>query len=185
MPAAPCPDGSASCLRKQAARQPAASFAVGDPEQVLSIVSGLIEFGLDMWRRQEQAAVAHAVGITAENALLFSIENISLAGRYWTPRGWRLACVNELPGVWRRVKSRAWQGWSTGIITAAPSGDRSGRRTKAHAPQKCPAPNHFTHHFAPQQLLLPPKRLRSHDFCFRDGILTVLATIFQLYKILA
>jgi broad specificity phosphatase PhoE len=46
-----------------------------------------------------RAAVAHAVGISADNALHFSIENISLTRLDRTPRGWRVACVNELPGV--------------------------------------------------------------------------------------
>jgi broad specificity phosphatase PhoE len=46
-----------------------------------------------------RAALAHAVGLTANNALHFSIENISLTRLDHTPRGWRAACVNELPGV--------------------------------------------------------------------------------------
>jgi broad specificity phosphatase PhoE len=46
-----------------------------------------------------RAAVAHAVGISADNALHFSVENISLTRLDRTPRGWRVACVNELPGV--------------------------------------------------------------------------------------
>jgi len=46
-----------------------------------------------------RAALAHAVGLTADNALHFSIENISLTRLDHTPRGWRVACVNELPGV--------------------------------------------------------------------------------------
>ena len=46
-----------------------------------------------------RAAIAHAVGISADNALHFSIENISLTRLDRTPRGWRVACVNELPGV--------------------------------------------------------------------------------------
>jgi len=46
-----------------------------------------------------RAALAHAVGLTATKALHFSIENISLTRLDHTPRGWRVACVNELPGV--------------------------------------------------------------------------------------
>lgn len=46
-----------------------------------------------------RAAIAHAVGISPDNALHFSIENISLTRLDRTPRGWRVACVNELPGV--------------------------------------------------------------------------------------
>ncbi len=46
-----------------------------------------------------RAAVAHAVGISPDNALHFSVENISLTRLDRTPRGWRVACVNELPGV--------------------------------------------------------------------------------------
>jgi alpha-ribazole phosphatase len=46
-----------------------------------------------------RAAVAHAVGLSADMALHFSIENISLTRLDRTPRGWRVACVNELPGV--------------------------------------------------------------------------------------
>jgi alpha-ribazole phosphatase len=46
-----------------------------------------------------RAAVAHALGIRADAALHLSIENISLTRLDRTPRGWRVACVNELPGV--------------------------------------------------------------------------------------
>jgi alpha-ribazole phosphatase len=46
-----------------------------------------------------RAAVAHALRITADSALHLSIENISLTRLDRTPRGWRVACVNELPGV--------------------------------------------------------------------------------------
>ncbi|MDA8252797.1 MAG: histidine phosphatase family protein [Rhodospirillales bacterium] len=46
-----------------------------------------------------RAAVAHALRIGADNALHLSIENISLTRLDHTPRGWRVACVNELPGV--------------------------------------------------------------------------------------
>lgn len=46
-----------------------------------------------------RAAVAHALRIGADSALHLSIENISLTRLDRTPRGWRVACVNELPGV--------------------------------------------------------------------------------------
>jgi alpha-ribazole phosphatase len=46
-----------------------------------------------------RAAVAHALRIGADNALHLSIENISLTRLDRTQRGWRVACVNELPGV--------------------------------------------------------------------------------------
>jgi alpha-ribazole phosphatase len=46
-----------------------------------------------------RAAIAHSVGISPDNALHFSVENISLTRLDRTPRGWRVACVNELPGV--------------------------------------------------------------------------------------
>ncbi len=46
-----------------------------------------------------RAALAHAVGLSADNALHFSVENISLTRLDRLPRGWRVACVNELPGV--------------------------------------------------------------------------------------
>lgn len=46
-----------------------------------------------------RAAVAHAIGISADSALHLSIENISLTRLDRLPNGWRVACVNELPGV--------------------------------------------------------------------------------------
>ena len=46
-----------------------------------------------------RAALAHAVGISPDNALHFSVENISLTRLDRLDRGWRVACVNELPGV--------------------------------------------------------------------------------------
>jgi alpha-ribazole phosphatase len=46
-----------------------------------------------------RAALAHAVGLSADNALHFSVENISLTRLDRLARGWRVACVNELPGV--------------------------------------------------------------------------------------
>jgi broad specificity phosphatase PhoE len=145
----------------RAQRTGAAIFAAGYPDQVLTIVPGLIELGFGEWQGQPhadvaarltkpphafwplagaerppggesmadgiqrvgatmealareyrgrdvvalshggaiRAALAHAVGLTADNALHFSIENISLTRLDHTPRGWRVACVNELPGV--------------------------------------------------------------------------------------
>ena len=46
-----------------------------------------------------RAALAHAVGISPDNALHFSVEYISLTRLDRFERGWRVACVNELPGV--------------------------------------------------------------------------------------
>ena len=46
-----------------------------------------------------RAAVAHALQIGADNALHLSIENLSLTRLDRLPEGWRVACVNELPGV--------------------------------------------------------------------------------------
>jgi len=143
-------------------RTAAAIFAAGYPEQVLTIVPGLIELGFGDWQGQPheavaaqltlpphafwplaaaerppgggesmadgivrvgatmerlaeryggqdvvavshggaiRAALAHAVGLSADNALHFSVENISLTRLDRLPRGWRVACVNELPGV--------------------------------------------------------------------------------------
>lgn len=46
-----------------------------------------------------RAATAHALEIGADNALHLSIENLSLTRLDRLPGGWRVACVNELPGV--------------------------------------------------------------------------------------
>ncbi len=46
-----------------------------------------------------RAAVAHALGADAGQALHFSIHNISLTRLDRTPDGWRVGCVNEWPGV--------------------------------------------------------------------------------------
>ncbi len=46
-----------------------------------------------------RAAVAHALRISADTALHLSVENISLTRLDRTPLGWRVVCVNELPGV--------------------------------------------------------------------------------------
>jgi alpha-ribazole phosphatase len=45
-----------------------------------------------------RGAVAHALSIGPDNALHMSIQNLSLTRLDRTPRGWRVACVNELPG---------------------------------------------------------------------------------------
>jgi broad specificity phosphatase PhoE len=45
-----------------------------------------------------RGAVAHALQIGPDNALHMSIQNLSLTRLEHTPRGWRVACVNELPG---------------------------------------------------------------------------------------
>lgn len=47
-----------------------------------------------------RAAVAHALGIGAREALHFSVHNISLTRLDRVPgQGWRVACVNEWPGL--------------------------------------------------------------------------------------
>jgi broad specificity phosphatase PhoE len=45
-----------------------------------------------------RAAVAHALRIGPDNALHLSIANLSLTALERVPEGWRVACVNELPG---------------------------------------------------------------------------------------
>jgi alpha-ribazole phosphatase len=45
-----------------------------------------------------RAAVAHALRIGPDNALHLSIQNLSLTRLERYPEGWRVACVNELPG---------------------------------------------------------------------------------------
>jgi broad specificity phosphatase PhoE len=44
-----------------------------------------------------RAAVAHALGIAADNALHLSVQNISLTRMERLPEGWRVVCVNTLP----------------------------------------------------------------------------------------
>jgi broad specificity phosphatase PhoE len=44
-----------------------------------------------------RAAVAHALGIAADNALHLAVQNLSLTRLERHPAGWRVACVNELP----------------------------------------------------------------------------------------
>jgi broad specificity phosphatase PhoE len=45
-----------------------------------------------------RAAVAHALRIGPDNALHLSIQNLSLTRLERWPEGWRVVCVNELPG---------------------------------------------------------------------------------------
>jgi broad specificity phosphatase PhoE len=45
-----------------------------------------------------RAAVAHALGIGANSALHLSVQNLGLTRLDRTPEGWRVVCVNELPG---------------------------------------------------------------------------------------
>jgi broad specificity phosphatase PhoE len=45
-----------------------------------------------------RAAVAHCLGIGPDNALHLSIQNLSLTRLERNPDGWRVTCVNELPG---------------------------------------------------------------------------------------
>ena len=46
-----------------------------------------------------RAALAHAVGMDARSSLHFSIQNLSLTVLERLADGWRIGCVNELPGV--------------------------------------------------------------------------------------
>ena len=45
-----------------------------------------------------RAAVAYALNVHPDNALHLSIHNLSLTGLERHPEGWRVTCVNELPG---------------------------------------------------------------------------------------
>jgi broad specificity phosphatase PhoE len=45
-----------------------------------------------------RGAVAHALRIGPDNALHLSIQNLSLTRLERFPEGWRVGCVNELPG---------------------------------------------------------------------------------------
>ncbi len=45
-----------------------------------------------------RAAVAHAIGIGPDSALHLSVQNLSLTRLDRLPEGWRVGCVNELPG---------------------------------------------------------------------------------------
>jgi broad specificity phosphatase PhoE len=46
-----------------------------------------------------RAAVAHALGIAADNALHLSVQNVSLTRLERHPEGWRVICVNAMPAV--------------------------------------------------------------------------------------
>ena len=46
-----------------------------------------------------RAAVAHALRLDADQALHLSVQNLSLTRLDRLPEGWRVVCVNELPGV--------------------------------------------------------------------------------------
>jgi broad specificity phosphatase PhoE len=45
-----------------------------------------------------RAAVAYCLRIGPDNALHLSVQNLSLTRLERTPEGWRVVCVNELPG---------------------------------------------------------------------------------------
>ena len=45
-----------------------------------------------------RAAVAHALQIGPDNALHLSVQNLSLTRLERHAEGWRVVCVNELPG---------------------------------------------------------------------------------------
>jgi broad specificity phosphatase PhoE len=45
-----------------------------------------------------RAAVAHCLRIGADNALHLVVQNLSLTRLERSPEGWRVVCVNELPG---------------------------------------------------------------------------------------
>ena len=45
-----------------------------------------------------RAAVAHAIGVGPTNALHISVHNLGLTCLEREPNGWRVVCVNELPG---------------------------------------------------------------------------------------
>jgi len=45
-----------------------------------------------------RAAVAHCLDVGPDNALHLSVQNLSLTRLERYPEGWRVVCVNELPG---------------------------------------------------------------------------------------
>jgi alpha-ribazole phosphatase len=45
-----------------------------------------------------RAAVAHCLRIGPDNALHLAVQNLSLTRLEKSPDGWRVVCVNELPG---------------------------------------------------------------------------------------
>jgi broad specificity phosphatase PhoE len=64
-------------------------LAVAHPDEDVVIVShgGAI-----------RAAVAHCLAVGPDNALHLSVQNLSLTRIDRLPEGWRVVCVNELPG---------------------------------------------------------------------------------------
>ncbi len=46
-----------------------------------------------------RAAVAHALGIAADNALHLSVQNLSLTRLERQAEGWRVSCVNAMPAL--------------------------------------------------------------------------------------
>jgi broad specificity phosphatase PhoE len=64
-------------------------LAVAHPDQDLVIV---------MHGGAIRAAVAHALRIAPDTALLMSVQNLSLTRLERHPASWRVVCVNELPG---------------------------------------------------------------------------------------
>ncbi len=46
-----------------------------------------------------RAAIGHAMGVGADPVLHFSVQNLSLTRLDRLTEGWRVGCVNELPGV--------------------------------------------------------------------------------------
>ena len=78
-------------------------------EQVCTRVAATLERLADTHDGQEivavshggaiRAAVAHALGVDAETALRFSVQNLSVTILERHPRSWRVVAVNELPGV--------------------------------------------------------------------------------------
>ena len=78
-----CPrssSASARALERLAARHP-------DEDVVIVSHGGAI-----------RAAVAHCLRIGADNALHLTVQNLSLTRLERTDEGWRVVCVNELPG---------------------------------------------------------------------------------------
>ncbi len=45
-----------------------------------------------------RGAIAHALDIGPDNALHMSVQNLSLSRLEKTSEGWRVVCVNEVPG---------------------------------------------------------------------------------------
>jgi alpha-ribazole phosphatase len=64
-------------------------LAVAHPDQDLVIV---------MHGGAIRAAVAHALRIAPDTALLMSVQNLALTRLERHPQAWRVVCVNELPG---------------------------------------------------------------------------------------